>query len=132
MTKISNEQLCAALITHSSIKEAAGALNISEKTVYNMMSTTDFISMYADVQRKILSGSILTCQSRMVEAINCISDIMADKETNPQIRLLAAQTILKNSIAMMKLSDSIKKREKIISEGGNKDPYVDFDYEDGM
>lgn len=132
MGKVSNEQLCAALITHSSIKEAAGALNVSEKTIYNMMSTTDFISMYADVQRKILSGSILTCQSRMVEAINCISDIMADKEANPQIRLLAAQTILKNSIAMMEISDSIKKREKRAAEWGNNDPLTDYDYEDGL
>ena len=132
MSKVSNEQLCAALITHSNIKEAAGALSISEKTVYNMMSTTEFIKMYADVQRKILSGSILTCQSKMVEAINCISDIMTDKEANPQIRLLAAQTILKNSISMMELSDSIKKREKLKSQWGDNDPYTDYDYEDGI
>lgn len=132
MSKVSNEQLCAALITHSSIKEAAGALNVSEKTVYNMMSTSDFIKMYADVQRKILSGSILTCQSRMVEAINCISDIMADKEANPQIRLLAAQTILKNSIAMMEISDSIKKREKRLAQWGDNDPFTDYDFEDGI
>ncbi len=132
MSKVSNEQLCAALITHSSIREAAGALNVSEKTVYNMMSTTSFIKMYADVQRKILSGSILTCQSRMVEAINCISDIMSDKTANPQIRLLAAQTILKNSIAMMGISDSIKKREKRLSQWGDKDSFTDYDFEDGI
>lgn len=131
MSKISNEQLCAALITHSSIKEAAGALKVSEKTVYNMMSTAEFVAMYADVQRKILSGSILTCQSRMIEAINCISDIMADKEANPQIRLLAAQTILKNSIGMMSVSDSLKKREKNKAVWGN-DLLTDFDYEDGV
>lgn len=131
MSKVSNEQLCAALITHSSIKEAAGALNVSEKTVYNMMSTAEFVAMYADVQRKILSGSILTCQSRMIEAINCISDIMADKEANPQIRLLAAQTILKNSIGMMGVSDSLKKREKNKATWGN-DLMTDYDYEDGI
>lgn len=36
--KITNEQLCAALMTHGSIKETAQVLDVSEKTVYNRMN----------------------------------------------------------------------------------------------
>lgn len=128
MGKISNEQLCAALISHSSIKDAAKALNVSERTVYNMMGTADFVSMYASVQRKILSGAILACQSRMIDALNCVGDIMTDKAANPQIRLLAAQTIIKTATSLTELSDTLKRREKQKAKG--IDLYTDSDYED--
>lgn len=101
--KITNEELCSALITHGTIKEAAGVLNVSAKTIYNMMADNEFKQMYEYAQADILSNSIKTCQNKVTEAIECIADIMNDKTVNAQTRLQAAQTMLKTSTSMYEL-----------------------------
>lgn len=105
---VTNEELCSTLLTHGTIKEAAGVLNISERTIYNMMSDNDFKQMYEYAQADILSSSVIACQSKMTEAINCIADIMNDKDVNPQTRLQAAQTMLKNAVSMYEAMEKMK------------------------
>lgn len=100
---VTNEELCSALITHGTIREAAGILNVSERTIYNMMSDNEFKQMYEYAQADILSNSVRTCQSKVTEAIECIADIMNDKNVNAQTRLQAAQTMLKTSTSMCEL-----------------------------
>lgn len=107
---VTNEELCSTLLTHGTIKEAAGVLNISERTIYNMMSDNDFKQMYEYAQVDILSSSVKACQSKMTEAINCIADIMNDKDVNPQTRLQAAQTMLKNAVSMYEIMDKMKNK----------------------
>lgn len=106
--KITNEELCAALITHGTIKETAAVLNISVKTVYNMMSDNEFKQMYEYAQADILNNSVKVCQSKVTEAINCIADIMNDKSVNAQTRLQAAQTMLKTSTTMYELAEKMR------------------------
>lgn len=101
--KITNEQLCAALMTHGSIKETAQVLDISEKTVYNRMNDDKFKEMFSDSQKKMLHSTIMACQNRMTDALNCVAEIMNDPDVNAQTRLLAAQTILKNGMTMCKI-----------------------------
>ncbi len=101
--KISNEELCSCLITHGSIKEAAGVLHVTERTIYNMMNDEEFIEMYENVKSGILNNCVMDCHNKMIEALQCITDIMNDKEVNVQTRLLAAQTILKNGVKLYEL-----------------------------
>lgn len=101
--KLTNEELCSALITHGTIKEAAGVLNVSVKTIYNMMADNEFKQMYEYAQADILSNGIKTCQGKVSEAIECIANIMNDKSVNAQTRLQAAQTMLKTSTSMYEL-----------------------------
>ena len=129
MGKVTNEMLCSALLNHGSVKEAAVCLGISERTVYARMGDSDFVSMYASTQRKILNAAILACQCKVTEAVTVLGDIMQDTTINPQTRLLAAQTVIKNALAMMELSDTLKKREKESNRWGNS-LLTDFDYED--
>lgn len=105
---VTNEELCSALLTHGTIKEAAVVLRISERTIYNMMSDKDFKQMYEYAQSDILNNSVMVCQNKMIEAINCIAEIMNDKEVNPQTRLQAAQTMIKNTIAMYDVVEKIR------------------------
>lgn len=112
--KVTDEQLCSALLTHSTIKDTAEFLGISERTIYSMMSTDDFKEIYGHAQADIYSNTIMICQNKMVEAINCISEIMNDKSVNPQIRLQASQTILKNTLILHEAREKL--RNKAVSE----------------
>lgn len=97
---VSNEELCAALMNHGTIRETAKALQISERTIYNMMSESEFKEIYDYTQVSILNNVIVACQNRLTEAIQCITDIMSDTTINAQTRLQAAQLILKNTVSM--------------------------------
>ena len=103
---VSNEELCTALLNHGTIRETAKTLQISERTVYNMMSTNEFKEIYDYTQAGILNDAIVSCQNRLKDAIECIADIMNDKTVNAQTRLQSAQTILKTAVSMY---DSMKR-----------------------
>lgn len=108
MSKLSNEQICAAVLTNGSIKNAAAVLKVSERTIYNAMHNTEFKELYKHTQADILNGAVISCQNRLVEAIDVISDIMNDKTVNAQTRLMAAQSLLKNAVALYETKETIR------------------------
>jgi len=107
---VTNEELISTLLTHGTIREASQVLGISERTIYNMMSEREFCVMYEGIQATLLNNSVTLLQNRISEAINTIGDIMNDKEVNPQTRLQAAQTILKNGFSMQESIFRIRDR----------------------
>ena len=112
-SKVSNEALCSALLTHGTIKESAKALNITERTVYNMMADREFKQLYEYAQTDILNKCVSECQSIMLEAINVIADMMRDKKVSPQTRLQCANAIIKNSLSMYEVKEKLRdKAEK--------------------
>lgn len=108
--KITHEILCASLLTHSSIQETAADLNISERTIYNMMRDKEFIELYDHAQADILNNTLQACQRNMLDAINCIADIMNDKKINAQTRLLAAKTILDKCMPLYDMTNNVRQK----------------------
>ena len=105
--KVSNEELCSALLTHGTVKDTAKALMITERTVYNMMSDREFKQLYQYAQADILNKCVSECQDLMLEAVNVMAEIMRDKKTKPQIRLQCANAIIKNSISMYEVKENL-------------------------
>lgn len=106
--KVSNEELCSALMAHGTIKATAAFLNVSEKTVYKQMDDMEFRQIYEHAQADIYNNAVRSCQNRLEEAVDCISDIMNDKSVNAQTRLLAAQTILKTSVQLFEVKEKLR------------------------
>ena len=94
---ISDEQIIAALFSNGTIKAAAAAVGISERSLYDRMNNGEFIALYKSAKADLIRGAVINLNSHIQAAINTVSDIMADKENNPAIRLQAAQTILNNA-----------------------------------
>lgn len=94
---ISDEQLIAALLSNGTIKAAAAAVGISERSLYDRMNSGEFIALYKSAKADLIRGAVINLNGHIQAAINTVSDIMADKENNPAIRLQAAQTILNNA-----------------------------------
>ena len=94
---ISDEVLAAALVEHGTIRDAAKAAGVSERTLYERMKQEDFRNLYQNARTDVLRSAVLNLTRRLQEAIETVSEIMTDKEISPATRLQAAQTILNHA-----------------------------------
>lgn len=96
-TALSDEQIIAAILSHGTFIEAAKALNVSTRTLYDRMACKDFKALYHGAKTDIIREAVLKVNRKLTEAIDVVSDIMTDKEVNPATRLQAAQTLISNA-----------------------------------
>jgi len=96
---VSNEEIIAAILQHSTIKEAAAAVGISTRSIYDRMEERAFRSEYMAAKDDIIRGAVFNINRRLSQAVDTVAEIMEDKDNNPAIRLQAAQTIIKNAAA---------------------------------
>ena len=91
---VPDEKLIAALLNHGTIKQAAAAAGVSERTMYDRMNSGDFKELYKAAKADLIRGAVFSLNGKLQEAIDTIAGIMTDESTNAAIRLQAAQTIL--------------------------------------
>lgn len=94
---VSNERIIAALIQSGTVEKAAAAAGCSPRTVYSRMREQEFKGMYADAKADVLRAAVFAMNDRLSAAVEAITEIMQDAETNPAVRLQAAQTLLNNA-----------------------------------
>ncbi len=112
---VNNETIISALIQHGTIAEAAKAAGISTRTIYDRMRDKEFIADYMRAKSDIIRGAVFSINSKLSEAINCIADLMNDKEVAPAVRLQAAQTILNHADKFIRRLD-YEERQATITE----------------
>ena len=93
---VSDEQIIAALLQCGTIREAAELVKTAPRTIYDRMKEREFKVAYMEAKNDILRKAVFNINSKLSEAIDTISEIMTDKDTNPATRLQAAQTIINN------------------------------------
>lgn len=122
-TSISNEEITVALLSNNTIKDAAAAAGISERTIYDRMTKRDFKVVYNAAKADIIRQAVYSINIKLISAINTVSDIMENEEIAPATRLQAAQTIINNA---EKFSSRLTGIEREM-EAYTRDPY-DFGY----
>ena len=122
-TAVSDEEITAALLTHGTIAAAAQALGIGQRTIYDRMNTKDFNTVYSAAKADIMRTALLNVNRHLMEAINTVSAIMNNENTNAATRLQAAQTIL-NTAA--KFTERLDSQEQKTQDTANAFPF-DFD-----
>ena len=90
--------MIAALMTHRTIQEAASAVGLHERRFREIMKDSDFKNLYDQARRDLLTDTTKQIQQLMSEAIETTAEVMRNKKTGKQTRLLAAQSILKNGL----------------------------------
>lgn len=110
---ITNEQIIVALLTSNTRLEAAEKLEISKDTLYKRMKNDVFKIDYRRAKDMIVADAVTMLQTRMNEAINTIADIMNDDHNAPQIRINAAEDILKYSIKLTETTELINRIEAL-------------------
>jgi hypothetical protein len=96
-TAITDEEIIAALLASTTIAETASKVGLSQRPLYDRMSTKGFKALYIGAKTDIVRGAVFKINSKLTEAIETTAEIMTDKEINPAIRLQAAQTIIANA-----------------------------------
>lgn len=94
---VSDEQIIAALFSNGTIKAAAAAVGISERSIYDRMNEGEFIALYKSAKADLIRGAVVNLNNQIQTAVNVIADIMNDSSNNAAVRLQAAQTILSNA-----------------------------------
>lgn len=94
---VSDEQIIAALFSNGTIKAAAAAVGISERSLYDRMNSGEFIAVYKAAKADLIRGAVFNLNAQIQAAINAVTDIMNDTNNNAAVRLQAAQTILNNA-----------------------------------
>lgn len=107
----SDEQIIAALLNSGTIKQAAAAAGIAERTIYDRMSNGEFQALYKAAKADLIRGAVFSINNKLEAAIDTVNEIMANKENNPAVRLQAAQTII-NTAA--KFTDRLQESENIV------------------
>ena len=99
MKTVSNEAIISALLQHGTVKEAAEAVGISPRAIYDrMQKDREFRGEYAEAKASILRKAVHTINEKLSSAFETVADIMEDTDINPSIRLQAAQTIISNAV----------------------------------
>ena len=94
---ISDEQIIAALLDHGTIRAAAQAAGISERTLYDRMNKGDFQALYKAAKADLIRAAVLNINRQLQAAIDTVVEVMQDPDNNAAVRLQAAQTILNNA-----------------------------------
>ena len=92
-----DETIISSLMANGTLKAAASAVGISERTLYDRMNDGEFRAKYTAAQADIVRAAVVRLNSKLQAAIDTAAEIMENKENNPAIRLQAAQTILNNA-----------------------------------
>ena len=98
---------------NSTIRAAADSLGVSESYLYSRLKNEQFKKRYDDSRDKILQHSVLRLQSGISDAIETITMIMNDAENSPQVRLNAAETILRNCLRLTEQVDILHRIEAL-------------------
>lgn len=94
---VSDEEVISAILQHGTLKEAAAAVGLTPRAIYDRMEQRAFRSLYMTAKDDIIRGAVFSINRKLSEAIDTVAEIMKDTNTNPAIRLQAAQTILNNA-----------------------------------
>ena len=96
--KATDEQIIAALFTNGTLKAAAAAVGISERTIYDRMNDGDFQVLYKAAKADLIRAAVFSINNQIQAAIETVVQVMQDEENSAAIRLQAAQTILNNAV----------------------------------
>lgn len=113
MTKTrTNEEVIAALLQHGTVKDAAAAIGISPRALYDRMKQRDFRAEYADARTEITRAAVSAINDKLSAAIDTIAEVMTDKESPAGTRLQAAKLILENAGKFTERLDSEEAQAK--------------------
>lgn len=105
MKQTKDEKIIAALLSTPTIREAAKAAGVGERTIYSRLNDSEFNAKYAEARLGLLKGHTAALQGHLGKAIEVMAAIMNDTETPPQTRLNAAESIVRNTLKLTEQTD---------------------------
>ncbi len=105
--KLSPQQSKAitALLTASSIAQAADEVGVTAKTLFKWLADPTFAAAYKAAKREAVGQAIARLQQLSGAAVMVLAQVMADKNTPASSRVAAASEILDTAIKVVELEE---------------------------
>lgn len=107
------EKALIALLTESTIKQAANKSGVGEATLYRWLNEEDFSQAYKEARSQALTQTISRIQQSTNTAVNTLNDIMTDTEASASSRVTAAKTILEMAFKAHEIENVVSKIEEM-------------------
>ncbi len=113
-----DEKIIAALLANPTIRAASSACGISESQIYARLRTPEFKARYDEARRGLVERSAAALQSRLAGAVETMGSICEDAEAAAQVRLNAADAIIRNSLKLTEQADILSRLEELEGQMG--------------
>lgn len=119
--RLTDEQLIAALMKCGSATAAAEELGIRRDTFYERQRGENFQKLYAQARRDVLKEACAALQSCTTYAVKTLVDVMGNEETAPQVKINAADCILRYAARFTDQVDLLCRIEHLENEAENNE-----------
>ena len=103
----------AALLTASTLKEAAETVGIGDQTLWRWMKNPEFAAEYRDAKRQTVSQAITRIQQSCGEAVDVLREIMGDVQAPAANRVQAAKTMLEMALRATEIEELENRIEQL-------------------
>ena len=103
--KVPDERIIAALLEGCTNAAAAQAVGLSLTQLYARMRAAGFKEKLREARAQFLDSAVTALQSKMSAAVGVTAEIMTDCEAPAQVRLNAAEMIMRNSLRLSERLD---------------------------
>lgn len=107
--KVSHDDAIAAIIANPTIKAAAAACGVTEKTMHVWLKEPEFSKKVREAQDEIARESIARVLNTIGCALDALVEIATDTEGNPGTRVSAAKALLDQSLRVYEL-ETVQRR----------------------
>lgn len=118
--RLTDEQIAAALIEHGSNADAAKALGCAVRTIIDRKRSDSFKRIYNAAKLDALHAATAKLQAQTVNAVQTIVDVMQDTDAAAQIRLNAAQMVLKYAVDLTDTVDVLERLQALEDATSNE------------
>jgi hypothetical protein len=99
------EQAIVALLEHPTLEKAAGALSVSDVTLWRWMQKVEFQEAYRKARREAFSQSVARLQHASQAAVGTLLRVMTDRVAPAASRVRAADVVLHTALRGMEMED---------------------------
>lgn len=121
MRATKDERVISALLSNPTVRAASEACGLSETQIYARLRTPEFKDRYDEARRELLERNAAALQAHLGAAIETMGQICTDSEVAPQVRLNAADAIIKNSLRLTEQADILTRLAALEKSLGGED-----------
>ncbi len=107
------EEALVALLNHTSVREAAKAISVHEKTIYRWLDEPGFGRAYRKVRRQAFAQAIAITQRYTPLAVSTLAKVASDPNVPAAAKVSASTALLKFSRESIELDDVVERVDEL-------------------
>ena len=110
---ISDDKLLELLLTHGSVRSAASACGLSQNAIYRRLQDETFRARYDSMQGILLQTAAASMSDMLQDAVKALKNVCDDMSVSPQIRVNAADCLLRHCLRYAETADILARIERL-------------------